>query len=519
MSRAMKNILARADTFGRPSRAGPDGAATKAIIAADSPRMGVQGRPRYPDTSPDALGRTLRRNELVYACVRAKGNALAKPQLVVEKRTGTDTYEPIAGHPLRRLLIRPNDHMDMAAFFRAFIVSRDIYGRFFAEKLLSPAGAVIGLNPLDPRKLRHVAGANDQGHQVVTGWEWRDGSTRVLFAPEELLIWEPLGWVEPPAAEVALGSVDSDDAQTDYVRAFFNNAGVPSGILTVKKRLDQEKVDHLKARWRAAYSRGSGTQHDLAVLDEEAAYQKVGSALDELESETVRGVSESRICMAFGVPPLIVYAYTGLLRATYSNLKEAYAGFWDLTIDPLLGDILSWLTMTLLEAFEGRERVLSEAVRLRWDTSEVAALQEDEDAKHARARENLKAGGILLNEFREIVGLDRDPQGDYYLRGIAVQPVAWLEEGETPAGASPSGQGGASVDRAPADAEPLLTLDGDPATATEDVPAKARKLRRLATMALKAASTDPIAAALERELVAYLRDEYQRAAAAIREEA
>ena len=33
--------------------------------------------------------------------------------------------------------------------------------------------------------------------------------------------------------------------------------------------------------------------------------------------------------MAFGVPPLIVYAYVGLLRATYSNLKEAWSSFWD----------------------------------------------------------------------------------------------------------------------------------------------------------------------------------------------
>jgi HK97 family phage portal protein len=514
VSRAVKNILARAETFGRPSRVGGPGAAVKAVVAADAERIGVQGRPRYPDIGGDSLGRAHRRNELVYACVRVKGNALAKPRLIVETRTASDTYEEVVGHPLRRLLIRPNDRMDTADFFRAVVVSRDIYGKVFCEKLLSPAGAVVGLNPLDPRKMRFVTGTDDQGRTVVAGWEWRDGSARVRFAPEELLIWEPLDWVEPPAAEVALGSVDSDSAQTDYVRAFFNNAGVPSGILSLKRQnVQQPEVDRIKERWRASYGRAGGGQHDIAVLDEGAEYQKIGSGLDELESETVRGVSESRICMAFGVPPLIVYAYVGLLRATYANLKEAYSGFWDLTIDPLLGSIASWLTMTLLEEFEGKERVLGELVRLRWDTKDVAALQDDEDAKQTRARENFRAGVTTLNEARNEVGADADPAGDYYLRSVALAAVPYgaVEEvvegdgGEGDQGDEDGGDDPAAVEQAP---------EGD---GLDNLP-KARKLRALATRALKAASVGPIERRLERELRAYLAEEYGRAADAARGE-
>lgn len=610
----LNDIRARAAslTFGRPSAL----AEQKAVIATDAQRIGVQGRPRYPDVSADALARTLRRNELVYACVRAKGYALAKPRLLVEKYTTSDTYEPIIGHPLRRLLARPNDLMDGAAFYRALVTSRDIFGRFVCERLTSQAGATVGLNPLDPSRLKPLTRTDEAGRTVGAGWEWRDGGGSVRFGLDELLIWEPLGWVEPPAAEVALGSVDSDSAQTDYVRSFFNNAGTPAGILKVKGTKTPDQADQIKSKWRQRYGRGGG-QHDLAVLDDNAEYQKIGSGLDELESETVRSVSEARICMAFGVPPLIIYAYSGLLRSTYSNLKEAYSGFWDLTIDPLLGDILSWLSMTLLEEFEGRERVLSEQVRLRWDTSQVAALQEDEDAKHSRARSNLEGGGMLLNEYRAAVGLDRDPQGDYYLRPLSLEPIPWgaveaLVEGgggsgdpapnAEPVKAPPppimgyhieQGVVGRNEARAqlglePEDdaqseqlrkltamlsvaqlataagvnaavafqltgladlirkAEAALGLDQEDADAdAEDAPpsddstvppagvpdegangeaaaeAQAKALRRvvaLGTRALKARSTQPIVRRLQRDLDRYLRNEYQRAADALREE-
>lgn len=495
MSRALARILKQPTHSPRRVRMPTPDAAVKAVIAADAERIGVQGRPRYPEVSNDRLGRTLSRNELVYACVGVLGDSVAEPMLKVERRDGSsETYAPLLDHPLHRLLMRPNEHMDTAQFFRAYVVSRFIYGRFFAEKLYSPAGAIIGLNPLDPRKMKYKTDTNEAGHTVITAWEWKDGGQTVTFKVEDLLIWEPLDWVEPPAAAVALGSVDSDDAQTDYVRAFFNNAGVPSGLLTVDRQLDQPKVDRIKSNWRAAYGRSSGKQHDLAVLDKGAVYQRIGANLDELQSETVRSVTESRICMAFRVPPLIIYSYSGLLRATYANLPAAYRGFWDLRMRPLLKDIASWLAMTLLESFEGRERVLSGQVRLRWDLSDVAALQEDEDAKHVRANRDLMSGGILINEYREQVGLDPDPEGNYYLRRMGFVAVPW----ETPADAQ----------NAPAPA----ALDAPAPGATAS-----RRKARILSRALKAVTVEELSDEIEGEIAAYLAAEYRKAVQAVRQ--
>jgi hypothetical protein len=161
----------------------------------------------------------------------------------------------------------------------------------------------------------------------------------------------------------------------------------------------------------------------VAVLDDNADYEQIGSSLETLDSETLRSFSESRVCMVFDVPPLIVYAYVGLLRATYSNLREAWAGFWDATLTPLYSEIASWLLWDLLPEFEDPERIYSERVRLSWDLSSVPWLQEDVTAMQERARLNFQAGALTLNEFREAIGQKPDQFGDYYIRKLIDVPT------------------------------------------------------------------------------------------------
>ncbi len=66
----------------------------------------------------------------------------------------------------------------------------------------------------------------------------------------------------------------------------------------------------------------------------------------------------------------------------------------------------------------------------RWDNSQVLALQEAETAKWARASEAPHAGGITVNDFRRVVGLEPDPAGDVFLLPRGSVPL--------PAGAVPA---------------------------------------------------------------------------------
>jgi hypothetical protein len=76
----------------------------------------------------------------------------------------------------------------------------------------------------------------------------------------------------------------------------------------------------------------------------------------------------------------------------------------------------------LLPEFSGTGRA---RVTTRWDNSQVLALQEAETAKWARASEALHMGGITINDFRRVVGLEEDPAGDVFLlpRGSVPLPA------------------------------------------------------------------------------------------------
>jgi HK97 family phage portal protein len=307
---------------------------------------------------------------------------------------------------------------------RAAIVSWDISNprRFYCEKEFKN-NLLIGLHPLNPSLMRP---RYSQSRRELIGYDYNDGVNRREYALDELLIRSAPAWYDPPPLVAALGATESDTAQTDYVRAFFENGGVPPGLLSYDIPLSQEKRDEIREKWLSAYGNRHGRQHGIGVMDVHTTYQKTGAQLDELQSQTLRSVAESRICMVFGVPPLIVYAYVGLLRATYANLGEAWRGFWDATMSPMFKELRDFWTWSLLTEFEDERDIREENVRLAYDMSTVAALVEDVDALQARSRANFAGGLISQNEARSALGYAPTTGGDTVFAGRAAAPVPAL---------------------------------------------------------------------------------------------
>lgn len=435
-------------------------------------------RPSMPYAETADLQDAQIRNELVFACLAIKASTAQDPRLIVQQQKGKGEYEEVPNHPLRALLMRPNAWMTEADLMKAAMISWDVSNprRAYFEKVYN--GPILeSIAPLNPACMRPD---HSRTTGELIGYTYSDGSNRREYSLDELIIRAAPAWYDPPPLVSALGSVESDTAQTDYIRAFFENGGVPAGFLKYSMPLNDPQRDEIRAKWLSRYGNAFGRQHDVGVLDINADYQEIGAQLDKLSSQTLRSVAESRICMVFGVPPLIVYAYVGLLRATYSNLSEAWAGFWDATMSPAFKEWRSFWTWALLPEFENERDIRSERVRLHYDLSAVAALQEDVDAAQKRARENWTAGGLTLNEFRAAVGYGPRPGGDEVFAKPASAPATTTTT--SPAGAS--GAAGAGKERKDRDGAAVAMLE-----------------RRM-----------------EREVRAYLQGEYRAAVAAVRSE-
>ena len=383
------------------------------------------GRMHAPRADTSTLQSTMSLNELVYACIAIKATAARDPRLTVQqavRTAGKVTYEEVPGHPFRALIMRPNSSMTEGDLMRAAIVSWDVSNprRFYCEKEFKN-NLLIGLHPLNPSLMTPKY---SQGRRELLGYRYSDGVNRRDYSLDELLIRSAPAWYDPPPLVAALGATESDTAQTDYVRAFFENGGVPPGLLSYDIPLSQEKRDEIRDKWQSAYGIRHGRQHGIGVMDVHTTYQKTGAQLDELQSQTLRSVAESRICMVFGVPPLIVYAYVGLLRATYANLGEAWRGFWDATMSPMFKELRDFWTWSLLTEFEDERDIREENVKLAYDMSTVAALQEDVDALQGRARNNFAGGLISQNEARSAIGYSPTNGGDTTFAGRAAVPLA-----------------------------------------------------------------------------------------------
>lgn len=365
------------------------------------------GRLAQPRADTATLQDTMTLNELVYACIGVKATAARDPRLTVQaqKRSGGKlVYEEIPGHPFRALLMRPNASMTEGDLMRAAIVSWDVSNprRFYCEKEYK-GGLLIALHPLNPAMMRPILSKVDNS---VIGYEWNDGTHRREYSLDELLIRSAPSWYDPAPLVAALGSIESDTAQTDFIRMFFENGGVPPGLLKYSMPLNDTQRDDIRDKWRSRHGNRFGRQHDIGVLDSNVEFQQTGSKLDELQSQTLRFIAESRACMVFGVPPLIIYSFFGLSKSTYSNMEEAESSFWKRTMSPGFKEWRDFYTLFLLSEFEDERDILTERIKLSYDMSTVAALQEDVDAIQARTRANYASGLMTIDEARSAIGLE-----------------------------------------------------------------------------------------------------------------
>lgn len=381
------------------------------------------------------------RNELVYACVMEKATSLPEAPLRVYGPDGLG--EPRENHPLRELIANPNPMLTEFEMFELTVIHLDLAGIAFWEIVRDRAGRPSQLWPLRPdlvRMLRQRDGRTRYGYLMAGG---------VIDLGTDVLAFKYPNPVDPligqPPLRPALRAVALDNEATDFVKTLLQNRAVPGVVITTQRKVDEEISNRLATKWKQKFS--GSRRGEPAVLQTGMDVKVLGLDLAALEFPDLRTISESRICMAFGVPPILVGAKVGLDRSTFANYREARVSLWEETIMPLQRRISDVIVRRLLPEVNDAQFTLPRRVTVRHDTSNVLALKESEQAIWERANSALRAGAITVNDFRRIVSLPQVEGGDVFLRPAGVVPT--LADGTPtggdeapPAGQSAAGQGG-----------------------------------------------------------------------------
>ncbi len=354
-----------------------------------------------------------KKNALVYACVREIATSVADARFQVIVREADGVISPVPDHPTQRILENPNPVMSPMEFWESLLTIEHIAGNAYVLKDLDEENLWI-LRP-DWVRIVQLGGGRREYKYGPPGSIVTLSEDQVIHFPYGVDPQDIYGFGFSPLAPI-WRDVSTDNSATDFFKVFFDNSAVPSGIIKVKRRLARQgEANRIRSQWSQRYTGPKGW-HAPAVLDEDAEYQKIGLDLQELRMDSLRHVVESRLCMAFGVPPIIVGANVGLQRSTYSNYKEAKASFWEETLAPMYRRHAQIIRRGLLSEFPMAERFDT-----RFDLSDVAAMQQQRMDQAEAYTPALQHGGLTVNQFLTLLGMNPVPGGDRYVGGEAAE--------------------------------------------------------------------------------------------------
>ncbi len=393
----------------------------------------------FPDSSYDSYARNgFGRNELVYACIMKKARTLPQAVLrVYPDGPGDRRAEPLNEHRLRRLIEQPNPVTNEVEFTQLSIVYLDLAGNTYWLIVRGRDGVPSELWPLRPDLIRVLPSRNNP-----RSWAYGyvpDPTSGIYGGPAEVIEVDRRDMVHiryPNPLDMYFGqaplrpatrAVTLDNARTDFVDALLRNDAVPRAVITTQQEIDDKVVERLEERWSRRF--GGANRGRPAFLQQGMDVKVLGLNLKDLEFGDMSGITEARICSAMGVQPIMVGAKVGLDRSTFANMREAKVDLWESTLMDLQGLFLAGIKTQILPFLLGVGR---QRVTLRWDTSEVLALQEAESERWERATNALARGGITRNNFLETVGLDPVPGGDVFLTPAGVTEVPVGESAPVP---------------------------------------------------------------------------------------
>lgn len=373
--------------------------------------------PTFLNWADQAFGR----NELVYACIMEK--ATSAPEAPLRVFRGPDGRgAPWEDHPLRRMIEEPNPVTSEYELWELTLVHMELSGNAFWEIVRDRAGRPVQLWPIRPDLIRIQPHRNPnirRTYAVQVGVDQVvDLGSDVVHFKYPNPVDEHLG--QPPM-RAAIRATALDNEATDFVKLLLQNHAIPPTVIRAQQAVDEATADRLKSRWMERF--GGSRRGEPAVLQQGMEIEQLGLNLKDLEFPDLRTISESRICMAFGVPPILVGAKIGLDRSTFANYGEARRSFWEETLMPLQRRLRDTVVRDLLPQMQGPK---PRKIQVRFDHSEVLALQESEANRWEQAIQALRAGGITRNQFLQRIGQPPiGAAGDVFLTpaGVVPQPV------------------------------------------------------------------------------------------------
>lgn len=353
-----------------------------------------------------------------YSCIAAIASAVSSLNWLLYDSSGKKLKE-ITKHPILDLLNnRVNPDFTSQQFFDLWATSLATQGKFFARYSNAlKYDAKLELYPMYTHLTAPIVGA---GESTLNGFSYRlDNNT---YAPD-FILWDrfidPLNFYDGLSPiRAAARIIDTENQAIDWNKNMFDNMAVPPGALGLQNATPTT-IKEAKKRWRSDVAGVQNSRMPLILDTERLSYIHFGLSSIDMDFIQQKKVTRIEICSALGVPGQVVGDPE---NQTYANYEQALKSFWSTTVlAKYVNKIAKKLNSDIVRAWNPNYFV-------RADTSEIAVLQEDENARSERIRGEFNDNLISQNEARELLGYSGLSEGDKFSYQLVVSDFGTDED-------------------------------------------------------------------------------------------
>ena len=367
------------------------------------------GKPQYLPRNVETYDHdAYRKVALIFRAVQYIADSAATAPLRAYIEQDGELAE-LKDHPIRQLFTRPNPGMGEANFLSFVTMVMAVSGFVVIEKERDRVGNVIGLWPLRSDWIRPIP-----RQQAQPDWEYRipgEQYPRILDADDVI----PITYADTPdrsytgigPLEILIRETSVVNSLTDFLKVFMDRGALPLYAIIPQDEgpaaaqwKKQETKDAFMAAWRNRYGGMRNAAEPLPMVGVKDV-KRIGLDFNELAYRDLNDLQDAHIATAFGIPPILLGAQVGLDKATYSNYEQARRSFYEDTMTPLWARLDDAFSRHLLN-----DRDFVSDIELRFDTSSVPALRDDETAAVDRAVKLFTAGIISRHPSQRIAGVD-----------------------------------------------------------------------------------------------------------------
>ena len=428
-------------------------------------------------------------NSAVYACLAVIAKAYWAAPLRVYKTAADGQEAWLNDHPFQEFADDPHEALTKREVDWWRLVAVHVHGNAYFRKVRAEAGNPRFVQLISPTRMVPVTTKEDRARGVfISHYRHEYESAKYEDIPAEEVVHFRLGVDDGDhrlgcsPLQRCIREVCSDDEAMRFTKALLSNMGAVGLVVTLPPNvpMTREEAEELRQRIDDKFTQdGRGR---TTVLTNGATMAQTGFNPQQLNLKDAHRIPEERIAAVLGVHPMVAGLGAGLDRSTFSNFEEARDALYEQTIVPLYeADAETWQKHLLRPDFD-----TDKAVSVRYDVSDVRALQEDENEKYARLSLAVEKKWITRNEARSEVGFPPIEGWDEEDTQSAADAAAALADAMPAPALPPPGDDDEDERRAPPEQRMRRVLAQRKSIALAAIPGMLDALHELATPALEA---------------------------------